>query len=132
MRADSWSAKNSQWNNKICIYERGWSYPTGGCKRVVSLPHPFSGPDSSIPAPPSGFMIADNQWHEGILYEKPDGTFVLVESIEEAIEDAKRLNSKVKYQKCKYNWNNGQPMVDFDDGVKMTIVDVNMNKPQDL
>lgn len=41
------------------FYERGWSYPTGGCKRVVSLPHPFSGPDSSIPAPPSGFMTLE-------------------------------------------------------------------------
>jgi hypothetical protein len=73
-------------------------------------------------------MKTDNNWHEGIIYQYADGNkeFQLAENIVEGIEDPRpkeMINGRVKYQNVKYNWNHGQPIVDFGD-FKMTIVDI--------
>lgn len=70
-------------------------------------------------------MKTDNQWHDGIFYKLEGGDFVLKETIEEAMNDARPKemeNGAVKFQPIRYNWNRGEPIVDFGE-FKMSIVD---------
>jgi hypothetical protein len=76
-------------------------------------------------------MKQDNQWHDGIVYQhSDDGKFVLAENLEEADKDNRPMTMEgggVKYQDVKYNWNRGQPIVDFGD-FKMVITDIGFVK----
>ena len=72
-------------------------------------------------------MKQDNQWHDGIVYRhSDDGSFVLAENVDEIEKDTRPMTMEsggVKYQDVKYNWNRGQPIVDFGD-FRMAITDI--------
>lgn len=70
-------------------------------------------------------MLQDNQWHEGVCVKTPDGTFEIFESIQDIKENWNREIPKesMGYMPIKYNWNKGQPIVDFGD-FKASIVDL--------
>ena len=74
-------------------------------------------------------MKRDNQWHNGIVYQHSDnGSFSLAENFDEAIKDSRPKimdGNCVKYQSVKYNWNRGQPIVDFGD-FKVAITDTSL------
>lgn len=67
-------------------------------------------------------MKPDNQWHEAVVYELLSGEFVIADSVEDAEKDQQPKNEDHGYVGVKYNWNHGQPIVDFGD-FQMTIVD---------
>jgi hypothetical protein len=68
-------------------------------------------------------MIQDNQWHVGICVKMKDGNFALFDNFAQAEETREAdLPVEVQFQDVKYNWNRGQPIVDFGD-FKMTIID---------
>jgi hypothetical protein len=74
-------------------------------------------------------MKTDNQWHDGIVYQHSDDrVFVIADNFEEAEKDEHPMtmeNGGVKYQDVKYNWNKGQPVVDFGD-FKAVITDIGL------
>lgn len=73
-------------------------------------------------------MIADNDWHDGIIYQLLNGRFVLAEHLDHAQKDERPKiteNGGVKYQDVRYNWNRGQPIVDFGN-FQMVIGDINV------
>lgn len=83
-------------------------------------------------------MIQDNQWHEGIVYQhSDDGEFVLVDSYEEGDADDRPKTMAtvdgvygIKHQTVKYNWNKGQPIVDFGE-FQMCITDIGFVEIED-
>lgn len=80
-------------------------------------------------------MITDNQWHDGIIYRLTgdDTRFVIVDTIDEAKSDQRPKEcfdtGGIRYQGIKYNWNHGQPKVDFGD-FSLSIVDPEMKKDE--
>jgi len=69
-------------------------------------------------------MKADNEWHPGIIVEHADGSFGVYEDFEDAENNhLQEIRNPKKFQDIKYNWNRGQPIVDFGD-FKLSIVDM--------
>jgi len=65
-----------------------------------------------------GKLKSDNQWRAGIVFEDPETKqLTLVDSVEEANEKLKRCGltiDKVEHRLCKFNWNHGQSIVEFE------------------
>lgn len=71
-------------------------------------------------------MISDNQWHEGICAQLPDGNFELFDSEQEMKSEINSRNystDTIEFSPCSYNWNNGQPRVKFRD-FEAAVVDI--------
>ena len=69
-------------------------------------------------------MIADNQWHSGILAEHTDGSFGIYDDLNNAKELGEgKFHEEIKYENIEYNWSHGQPTIRLPHGEIMSIVD---------
>jgi hypothetical protein len=75
-------------------------------------------------------MITDNQWHDGVLITDPAGGFLLLDNLEDGRREAEIFGweGEIKYQDVRYNWNRGQPIVDFGQ-FQASIVDTTIQSP---
>lgn len=77
-------------------------------------------------------MKTDNQWHNAICVQHADGSFGIYDDKEDAAKNgAEKLLQKSRYQDVQYNWNHGQPLVNFGD-FTMSIVDVEQSPNADV
>lgn len=69
-------------------------------------------------------MNCDNQWHPGIIADHADGSFGIYDDFEDAFKNsAVKLTDPPVFKAITYNYNRGQPLVNFGDFV-MSIVDI--------
>lgn len=70
----------------------------------------------------------DNNWHDGVVCKCVDGNFILDDSLQNALSrHRERLTGE--YQKVRYNWNGGEPVVDFGD-FQMNIKGITFSKAE--
>lgn len=69
-------------------------------------------------------MNPDNHWHDAVCVKHKDGSFGIYHDQKDAVERGSgKINNTSEFQEVKYNWNHGQPIVDYGD-FQMTITDI--------
>lgn len=71
-------------------------------------------------------MRADNEWHPAVLAKLKDGRFAINETLKEG-QDEHGENLTGEYQQVRWNWNYGQPKIDFGDSIG-SIVDLDIQQ----
>lgn len=75
-----------------------------------------------------GGLATDNNWHDAIAYKHLDtGIFAVAKDVDEAEKDPRikkrHPDGTLNFCDCKFNWNRGQPILDFGD-FKVAVMDL--------